>query len=103
MVMKKKPEKVLREPLMKASAKERTSGSPPSSGKHKPAVLQVEMHPHATQQNLLKYCNLNEIKVTAYSSFGGGSWIELGMAKDVDCCYNDDVVKKIAEKLGKTG
>jgi len=71
--------------------------------KVKPAVLQVEMHPHCVQANLLKYCNNNDVRVTAYSSFGGGSWVELGMAKEVDACYNDPVIKGIAEAVGKTG
>jgi len=69
----------------------------------RPAVLQVEMHPHCVRANLLKYCNNNNVKVTAYSSFGGGSWIELGMAKEADVCYNDPVIKSIAEVVGKTG
>jgi len=45
----------------------------------KPAVLQVELHPQLSQQKLLKYCRMNDIAVTAYSSFGATSFVELGV------------------------
>jgi len=46
--------------------------------KIKPAVLQVEMHPLFCQDALLRLCKENNVAVTAYSSFGGGSYVELG-------------------------
>jgi len=48
--------------------------------KVKPAVLQVEMHPYNTQEKLLRFCNDKKVAVTAFSSFGAGSYIELNMA-----------------------
>lgn len=48
--------------------------------KVKPSVLQVEIHPYNTQEKLLKFCRMNGIAVTAFSSFGAGSYLELGMA-----------------------
>jgi len=68
----------------------------------KPAVLQVELHPYLTQDKLLRYCKEKSIQVTGYSNFGASSYVELGMATESDCCLNDEVIKTIATKHGKT-
>lgn len=49
--------------------------------KIQPAVLQVEHHPYLTQPALMDLCKLKGIAVTAYSSFGPSSFVELGWAK----------------------
>ncbi|WVW83487.1 hypothetical protein I302_105508 [Kwoniella bestiolae CBS 10118] len=41
----------------------------------KPAVLQVELHPYHSQNNLVNLARAFDIHVTAYSSFGPTSWI----------------------------
>lgn len=38
--------------------------------KVKPAVLQVEMHPHLTQDRLKRFAQMNGVQVMAYSQFG---------------------------------
>lgn len=68
----------------------------------RPAVLQVEVHPHNTQNNLVKFCRLQNIAVTAYSSFGGGSYVEMGMCKEAETVLVDPILQEIASSHGKT-
>jgi D-xylose reductase len=67
----------------------------------KPAVLQVEIHPYAAQQKLIKFCNQKGIKMTAYSSFGAASYHELGVDKSASLLENP-VVADLAKKVGKS-
>merc|ERR1719263_606786 len=73
-----------------------------SYAKVKPAVLQVELHPYNTQEKLLRFSRANSIAVTGFSNLGAGSYVELGMATQNDSCLNEEVVKEIATKHGKT-
>ena len=70
--------------------------------KIKPTVLQVEIHPYNTQEKLLKFCREKGVAVTAFSNLGAGSYVELGMATQNDSCLEEEVVKQIAQKHGKT-
>ena len=72
--------------------------------KVKPATLQIEHHPYLTQEGLVKYAQDQGIAVTAYSSFGPQSFLELDMqqAKDAQLLLEHGTVKKIAEGCGKT-
>lgn len=47
-------------------------------------------------------CREAGIAVTAYSSFGGGSYVEMGRAQEQDSCLTDLVIKQVGEKHGKT-
>lgn len=69
-----------------------------------PATLQIEHHPYLVQPNLLTLCKQNNIAVTGYSSFGPQSFIECDMklAADTPLLFDHPVIKKIAEKHGKT-
>lgn len=69
-----------------------------------PATLQIEHHPYLAQPGLVKYAQENGIAVTAYSSFGPQSFIELDMqvAKDTPLLFENPTIKSIAEKKGKT-
>ncbi|KIK70681.1 hypothetical protein GYMLUDRAFT_32723 [Collybiopsis luxurians FD-317 M1] len=67
-----------------------------------PQVLQVEIHPYLTQEPLLKLSKTLGMAVTAYSSFGPQSYIELGMDKGVKTLFEHDAVSSAAGRLGKT-
>jgi D-xylose reductase len=70
----------------------------------RPATLQIEHHPYLQQRGLVKYCESEGIKVTAYSSFGPLSFVEMNMTAAVNTplLFDHDVVKSIASKHSKT-
>lgn len=72
--------------------------------KHMPQTLQIEHHPYLVQQDLLDLCKSRGIAVTAYSSFGPQSFLELNMqsAHDTSLLFDHPTVKKVAEKHDKT-
>lgn len=72
--------------------------------KQTPQTLQIEHHPYLTQEPLLAVCKERDIAVTAYSSFGPQSFLELDMqkAKDTPLLFDHKIVKTIADKHGKT-
>ena len=69
-----------------------------------PATLQVEHHPYLTQPGLVQLAQSKGIAVTAYSSFGPQSFVEMDIkaAQNVTLLMENDTVKKIADKQGKT-
>jgi D-xylose reductase len=70
----------------------------------RPATLQIEHHPYLVQPTLLQLAKSEGIAVTAYSSFGPQSFIELDWqkAKDTPVLFEHPVVTKIAEKHKRT-
>lgn len=69
-----------------------------------PATLQIEHHPYLTQQRLVEFAQKEGMAVTAYSSFGPQSFIELEMqqAKDTPLLFDNETIKTIASKHEKT-
>ena len=65
-----------------------------------PQVLQVELHPYNTQENLCRYCREKEIFVTGFSPLGAGSYVELNMATSEQSALLEPVVKSIADAKG---
>ncbi|PMD18448.1 putative NAD(P)H-dependent D-xylose reductase xyl1 [Hyaloscypha hepaticicola] len=72
--------------------------------KVRPATLQIEHHPYLVQPTLLQLAKSEGIAVTAYSSFGPQSFIELEWqkAKDTPVLFEHPVITAIAEKHKKT-
>jgi len=72
--------------------------------KIRPATLQIEHHPYLVQPTLLKLAESEGIAVTAYSSFGPQSFIELDWqkAKDTPVLFEHADVTAIANKHSKT-
>jgi diketogulonate reductase-like aldo/keto reductase len=63
--------------------------------KVKPAINQIELHPHLSMQPLVTYCEKQGIAVEAWSPLGG---LKGTGGKSLD----DSTLKKIAEKHGKS-
>lgn len=72
--------------------------------KIRPATLQIEHHPYLVQPTLLQLAKSEGIAVTAYSSFGPQSFIELEWqkAKDTPVLFEHPAVTTIAKKHNKT-
>jgi D-xylose reductase len=72
--------------------------------KIRPATLQIEHHPYLVQPTLLKLAGSEGIAVTAYSSFGPQSFIELEWqkAKDTPVLFEHPTVVALAKKYNKT-
>ncbi|KAI5785888.1 D-xylose reductase [Geopyxis carbonaria] len=70
----------------------------------RPATLQIEHHPYLTQPRLVELAGAEGIAITAYSSFGPQSFVELDWDKAKDCprLFDHETVKAIADKHGKT-
>lgn len=68
------------------------------------SVLQIEHHPYLVQPQLVAMAQENGLAVTAYSSFGPASFVELDNPDAVGAAplFEHPVVTKIAEKHGKT-
>jgi len=61
-----------------------------------PQVLQVELHPYLTQEPLLRLAKTLGIAVTAYSSFGPQSYLELGFKGTVKPLFERDPIVNAA-------
>lgn len=72
--------------------------------KIKPVALQIEHHPYLTQEKLVQYCQINNIQVVAYSSFGPQSFVDCGQesAKDIVPLFQHPVIEKIASNHNVT-
>jgi len=71
--------------------------------KIRPATLQIEHHPLLVQEELLKLAKCEGIAVTAYSSFGPASFLELNMQHAIKLTplMEDETIKTIAAKYNR--
>ncbi|RAL09705.1 aldo/keto reductase [Aspergillus homomorphus CBS 101889] len=70
----------------------------------RPATLQIEHHPYLTQTRLVEYAQKEGLVVTAYSSFGPLSFLELDVKDAVNTSplFEHNTIKQIADKHGRT-
>ena len=68
----------------------------------RPSTLQIEMHPHNSQERLLRFAREAGMRVTAFSVFGASSYISLDMATADDLLMTDKTILAICDKKQKT-
>ena len=68
----------------------------------KPSTLQIELHPHNSQQKLVRFAHQHGMNVTAFSTFGSASYVELDMATAADSLMTNPEITGIAKAKGKT-
>ncbi len=68
----------------------------------KPSTLQIELHPQNSQDRLVRFAHEEGMNVTAFSAFGGASYVELKMATENDLLMNDPTIMEIAHEHQKT-
>jgi diketogulonate reductase-like aldo/keto reductase len=68
----------------------------------RPSILQVELHPHNSQQNVVRFAHESGMHVTCFSTFGASSYLELDMANDCDLLMKNPTIVKISSEKQKT-
>lgn len=66
----------------------------------KPAVNEMELHPHFQQQELFDYCMANEIQPIGYSPIGSPARPERDKTADDTIDIEDPVIVAVAQRLG---
>jgi len=68
----------------------------------RPTSLQIECHPHLSQQKLIRFAREAGIRVSAFSPLGGTSYISLDMATKSDLLFENDSILAISKRHNKT-
>ncbi len=68
--------------------------------RYEPQVLQVEIHPYNPQSQLVDFCKVHGIAVTAYSSLGPQGYIEIAMDKSLPSLFSQNAITQAAEMHG---
>lgn len=63
----------------------------------RPTSLQVELHPQNSQEKLIRFAREEGMNVTAYSTLGASSYLELSMATEDDMLMKDSTILSVAE------
>ncbi|KAF9156844.1 NAD(P)H-dependent D-xylose reductase (XR) [Actinomortierella ambigua] len=70
--------------------------------KIRPAVLHIEVHPYLSNNAMIDYAHKEGLAVQAYSSFGPQSYLEIGVNTGIKSLFEQEVLKKIGERHGKS-
>lgn len=74
-----------------------------ASAEIKPAVIQIEGHPHLVQADYISWLQSQGFHITVYSSFGDlNPFYRRTDATKVPSLIEEPIIKKLAEKYGKT-
>ena len=68
----------------------------------RPSTLQIELHPQNSQERLVRFAHEEGMNVTAFSTFGASSYIELSMATEKDMMMKDPTIVAVATAHKKT-
>ncbi|KAF9041761.1 Aldo/keto reductase [Hymenopellis radicata] len=68
--------------------------------RYEPQVLQVEIHPYNSQSQLVDFCKVHGIAVTAYSSLGPQGYIEIAMDKSLPSLFSQKVLLRWSTQRG---
>ena len=62
----------------------------------------MELHPHNTQERLVRFARTAGLHVTAFSVLGASSYLELNMAESNDVLLLDPIILGIAKAKNKS-
>jgi len=68
----------------------------------RPTSLQIECHPHLSQEKLIRFAREAGMRVTVFSPLGGTSYISLNMATQGDLLFHNPLLRQLTAKYGKT-
>jgi alcohol dehydrogenase (NADP+) len=71
-----------------------------SNAKIRPEVNQIELHPYLQQEEMLSYCNVNNIYLTAYSPLGSFDRPDVMKGANEPSLIENPIVGKIAQAHG---
>lgn len=73
-----------------------------SIAKIRPSSLQIECHPHLSQEKLIRFAREEGMRVSVFSPMGATSYISLDMATKDDVLFENPIIQSIAQKHNKT-
>ena len=73
-----------------------------SVAKIRPQVLQVESHPHLSQEKLIRFAREEGLRVSVFSPMGATSYISLNMSTQNDVLFENPVIRAIGQRHNKT-